>query len=85
MVGILAEWLRHNLLELGLDFVDSLARCEAGAVAHAENMRVDRERLLAEGRVQDDVGGLPADARERLKFFARAGHFAAMPVDQRLA
>ena len=62
MVRVAAERLRDDLLELGLDLVDRLARREAGAVADAEDVRVDGERLLAEGGVEDDVGGLSADA-----------------------
>ncbi|MEA3081871.1 MAG: hypothetical protein QOD54_1539, partial [Sphingomonadales bacterium] len=46
MVGIAAERLRDDLFELRLDLVDRLARCETGAVADAEDVRVDRECLL---------------------------------------
>ena len=72
MVRVAAEGLRDDLLELGLDLVDRLAGREAGAVADAEDVGVDREGLLAEGGVEHDVGGLAADAGQRLQLFAGA-------------
>ena len=82
MVRVAAERLGDDLLELRLDLVDILARREAGAVADAEDVRVDRERLLAECRVEDDVGGLAADAGERLKLLAGARDLTIMLLDQ---
>jgi len=61
-MSVAAEGLGDDLLEPGLHFIDILAGGEAGAVAHAEDVGVDRESLLAESRVEDDVGGLAADA-----------------------
>ena len=63
VMRVAAEGLGHDLLELRLDLVDGLARREAGAVADAEDVGVDRERLLAERGVEHDIGGLAADAR----------------------
>ena len=65
-MSVAAKGLRDGLFELGFDDFDGLARCEAGAVADAEDVSVDRERLFAERGVEDDIGGLPADARQRL-------------------
>ena len=48
-------------------------------------MGVDGERLLAKRGVEHHVGCLAADAGQRLKFFAGAGDFAAVVIDQRLA
>jgi hypothetical protein len=47
-------------------------------------MRVDGEGFFTESCVQHDVGGLAADARERLKLLPSARNFAAMMFDQRL-
>jgi hypothetical protein len=44
-------------------------------------MRVDRERLLPEGGVEDDVGGLAADPRELFELLAGPGDFAAVVAD----
>jgi hypothetical protein len=60
------ERLRHALLELALDREHCLARRKTGAVADAEDVGVDRERLLAERDVAHDIGGLAPHARERL-------------------
>jgi hypothetical protein len=85
MMRVAAERLRDNLFELGFDHVDCFARSQAGAVADAEDVRIDRKRLLAERGVEDDVRSLAADARQRLQFLASAWDFAAVVINQRLA
>ena len=50
----------------------SLARRQAGAIADAENMRVDGHCRLAEGDVEHDIRGLAADARQGLQRLAAA-------------
>ncbi|MNC91420.1 hypothetical protein D3C83_76800 [compost metagenome] len=45
-------------------------------------MRIDGNRRLAEGNVENDVGGLAADTGQRLQRFARAWNLAAMFGDQ---
>jgi hypothetical protein len=81
VVRVAAERLGHDLLELGFDLVDRLARRESGTVADAEYVRVDREGFLAEGGVEHDVCGLASDAGERLQLFARLRDLAAVIVD----
>ena len=66
MVRVAPERLRHDPFELRLDLVDRHSRGEAGAVADAEDVGVDGEGFLAERGVEDDVGGLAADAGEFL-------------------
>ena len=61
-MGVPPEWLGHEFFKLGLDRFDIVARCEAGAVADAKDVRIDRERFLAEGGVEHHVGGLAADS-----------------------
>jgi len=85
VVRVAAERLRDNLLELHLDILDRFSGREAGSIADPEDVGVDRERFLAERGVQNDIGGLAADAGERLQLFPSARHFAAVSVDQRLA
>ena len=77
------EGLGDDLLELRLDLVDIFAGREAGAVADAEHVGVDRERLLAESSVEHDVGGLAADPGQRLQFLASARDLAAVIANQR--
>jgi hypothetical protein len=81
---VAAEGLGNDLLELGLDFIDILAGRETGAVADAEDVRVDCERLLPESGVEDDVGSLSADSRKLLELFAGARDLTTVPVDERL-
>ncbi len=52
-------------------------------VGDAEDMGVDRERRLAEGGVEHDVGGLAADARQSLERLAVARRLAAVALDER--
>jgi len=85
VVRVSSEGLRHDSLEPGLDLIDIFARSEAGSVADAEDVGVDRERLLAECRVENDVGGLAADPGKLLQLFAGTGDRAAIFADQRLA
>jgi len=64
VVGVAAEGLGNDLFELSLDLVDGLARRKAGAVADAEDMRVDGKSFLAESSVQDTICSLAADSRQ---------------------
>ena len=80
-MGIAPEWPRYDLFELGLDLVDRLSRREAGSVADAEDVGIDRECLLAERRVEDHVGGLAADTGKSLQLLAGARDLASMFVD----
>jgi len=57
-----SEGLGDDLLEFELNLEHVLARRETGAIADSEDVRVDREGLFVESCVEDDVGGLPADA-----------------------
>jgi len=84
VVRVAAERLRHDLFQLFLDVIDGLAGRETSAVADAEDMGVDRECFVAERGVEDDIGGLSADARKGLEFFARVRDLPAVIADQRL-
>ena len=79
---IQSERLRDGLFQLELDLERVLARREPGSVADPKDVRVDRERLFVEGGVEDDIGGLAADAGQFLQLFASAGNLAAMIADQ---
>jgi hypothetical protein len=81
---VAAERLRHDFLQLGLNLVDGLAGCEARPVADAVDVGVDGEGLLSEGRVEHDVRGFPADARQCLQLLAGTRNLATVIADQRL-
>ena len=82
MVSVQSEGLWDRLFQLELNLTRILARREAGAVADPEDVRIDRERLFIEGGVEDDIGGLSADARQFLQLFASAWDLAPMIADQ---
>ena len=65
----LAVALDHLRLDLaGLigveDFERRLARSNSGSIGDAKDMRVDGDRRLAEGDVQNDIRRFPPDTRE---------------------
>ena len=84
-MGVLAVIPGHDFQQLMLHFLDILARGQAGAVGDPEDVGVHGDGGVAEGNVQDDVGGLAADARQGFEGGAVIGHFAAMLVDEDLA
>src|SRR6266851_6436730 len=85
VVRVLAEALGDELEKFVLDLAHILARCEAGAVGDAKDVRVHRDGRMAEGGVEDHVGGLPADSRERFERFARLRHLSAVALDEQPA
>src|SRR5262245_57010802 len=84
MMGMALALRRHHRLEHALDFGGGLAGSETGAVADPEDMGVDGDGGLAECRVEDDIGGLAADAGKRFEGGPVARHRPAMLLDQRL-
>jgi hypothetical protein len=84
VVGVPAEGLGNDLLELRFDDVDILARGEAGAIADAKYVSVDGEGFRPEVSVENNVGGLAADARKFTQYFTIPGDLGAEAVDQRL-
>ena len=80
MVRAEPERLRDHFLQLQFDRQRRLALGEPSAVADAEDVRVDRERLLPEGAVEHDVGGLAPDAGQPLQRVAVLRHLAAAEV-----
>jgi len=51
MMRVAAEGLGDDLFELGFDRIDIIAGRQAGSIADAKDVRVDRERLLSKSRV----------------------------------
>src|SRR5512146_891997 len=52
MVGMALVLRRHHLFELHFDFMRIFSRRQAGTVADAEDMRVDRDGRLAERNIE---------------------------------
>ena len=82
---VAAEGLGHDLFKLGLDLFDRFSRRKARSIAHSKDVRVDRECLLAERRVEHDVRGLAPDPGKRLEFLAGARDISAIPLNQHVA
>ena len=82
MMGVELVASRNDTLEPGLDLERIAARGDAGPVAHAEDVGVDGNGGLAEGDVEDDIGGLPSHSGKRFQRLARARHLAAMLGDE---
>ncbi len=78
MVRVLLELVGRHAHELVLDGAHVGAGRETDAIGDAEDVRVDRDRRFAERRVQNDVGRLATDARQRLERIAVARHLAAV-------
>ena len=79
---IVNEFRRSELHELALDFLRRLPGREPGAVGNAKDMRVDRNRRVAEGDVEHHVGGLASDPRQFYQRRMIGRHFASMLVDE---
>src|SRR6185503_17354362 len=82
MVGMEPVLRWHHLIELHLDLEGCLAGRHAGPVTYAEDVGIDRNRGFAEGDVENDVGGLAADAGQRLQRLAHARDLATMLLDE---
>ena len=76
------ELRRSDLEQFLLDLERRLAGRETGPVADAEDVGVDGNGGVAEGRVEHDVGRLAPDAGQRLERRPVLGDHAAMPLDQ---
>ncbi len=79
---ILLEFRGDKLHQFLFDDIDVLAGRDAGAVRYAEDVCIDCDGRFAKCGIQDDVGCLAADARQRFQCRARARHFAAMFGEQ---
>ena len=82
MVRVDAEFGRDGLEQLLFHFQHGLAGGEADAVGDAEDVGVDRHGRLAEGGVENHVGGLAPHAGQGFERGAVGGHLAAVLLDQ---
>ena len=82
MMGVALGLVRNDALELLLDFQRRFAGRKAGAVADPEEMGVDGDGRVTEGDVENDIGGLPTDARQGLQVGAVFGHRRSVLFDQ---
>ena len=84
-MSILAELFGHQPRQSVLHFKRRAAGRDAGAIGDPENVGVDRDGGLTEGRIQHHVGSFSSDTWERLKRLTIIGDFATMVFDQNRA
>ena len=77
MVRVAPKFFGHEFQQAKLHLDDVFARCDAGAIGDAEDMGIHCDRRLAEGGIQDDVRGLPADTGQSFEVVAIRWHFRA--------
>src|SRR5450759_704824 len=70
MMGMALIVRRDDLLEPLFDLERRLAGRQAGAIADAKNVGIDRDGRLAEGDIEHDIGGLAPDPRQFLQLLA---------------
>ena len=63
VMGVLFVFVRRKFEQFFLHLERRFARREPGAVADAENVRIDRNRRLTERGIQNDIGGFSAEPR----------------------
>ena len=85
MVRVEQEFERRDFLERGLDGGHVLAWRKACAIGDAEDMRIDRYRVMPERRIEHHIGGLAAYPWQRFERFAVRRNFAPVPLYQQLA
>ena len=56
VMGVLFEFIRYQAQQVLLDFSHILAGCDSGPVGYPEDMGVDGNGWMAEGRVEYDIG-----------------------------
>ena len=70
----------HHLVQLFLDLERCFARREAGPVADAKDMRVNRYGGLSKSCVEDNIGCLASNARQGFQFTSGLRNGAAVPI-----
>jgi hypothetical protein len=81
-MGGLQELLRYRLQQFAFDGQGRLAGGQPGAVGDAKDVRVDGDRGFAESGVENHVGRLATDPRQRFERCARVRDFAAVLFEQ---
>ena len=78
------EFVWREFEQAALDFFGVIARRQIRPIGDAKHVRVDRDRRLAEHRVQHHVRRLASDTGQRLQRCTIARNFATVLLHQRL-
>ncbi len=81
-MGVALVVLGKDLFEPVFHLARRLAGRDPGAVADAEDMRVDGDGRFAERDVKDDIGGLTPDAGKFFQGIAGLWNLTAVFVDK---
>lgn len=82
MVGIGAETGWDNPHQTVFDLPYGAAGRKPQAVGNAEDMSINGYGRFTKGGVQNDIGGLAADARQRLQCRSCARHLAVVVTEE---
>ena len=85
MVGIAFEVVRRESEQLVFHLPRRLARREPGAIGDTKDVRVDRDNGFPEGRVENDIRRLAANARQCFEGRTIPWNFTAVERDERFA
>ena len=75
MVGVLLPARRNCLFEPLFDRQRCLAGRNAGAVANPEDMGINCDGRLAEGDIEDDIGGIAIYVSGKLSYYVLDGEW----------
>jgi len=74
-MGIPAIRFRCDVKQFFLNIQYRFARCQPCSIRDSENMGVNRNGCLTEGRIEYDIGRFYTDARKRFQFLSGGGTF----------
>lgn len=76
---------RDIILDSPFNNVNILARRDAAAIAHAEDMRIDSLRRMPPPHIEDHIGGFAANARQAFQRRAGGRHLPVELIHKALA
>ena len=82
VVRIQLEFIRHQSQQAFFNLKHGLSRCDAGAITDPEDMGVNCNGWLPEGRIQDDVGSFPSYPGKLFQLIPVAGNLTAVVLNQ---
>ncbi len=78
---VLTERGGDGLIQAALDIQHGTPGRETRAIGDAEDMRIHGNRRLAEGDVENHIGGLSSDTRQGFERFPGIRHLAVVVFD----
>ena len=85
VMGLFHKVFGNDFEEFFFDFKRGLTRSKACSVAYSEDVRVNGDRGLTEGNVQNNVGGFSTDAGQAFQIVTIVGDDAIKTIAKDLA